>query len=67
MVADMIAIVPAFVVIFCIDTGNTVFITVIWFTGIDESMLRPVTHHHNDTGHDKGQDKYHEGGREINE
>ena len=65
VVADVVTIVPAFMVIFCIDAGDAIFIGIIWFEGADEGVLGPVSHHHNDPGDHKWQDKHDAGSGEI--
>ncbi len=65
MMADMIPIIPAFVVVFMVDTGDTVFIMIARIGGIYKGMLRPVAHHGDEPEDEKGEQKNHEGGREI--
>ena len=65
VVADVVTIVPALVIILCIDTGDTVFIGIVRVAGTDERVLGPITEHHNDPGNHKWQDKYYQGSREV--
>jgi hypothetical protein len=67
MMADVVAVIPAFMVVFGIDTGNTVFICVVGLAGINECVLCPVAHHHDDPGNDKGNDQYCQGSGEADE
>src|SRR5688500_1903004 len=59
VMADVIAIVPAFMIIRCIDACDAILIKVTWIFIIDERMLGPISNHHNNSGYQQGKKKYH--------
>lgn len=67
VMADVIAIVPALVVVLGIDTGDAVFIRVARVFCAHERMLRPVAQHHHDAGNHEGDDKHDQRGRPVDE
>jgi hypothetical protein len=58
----MVTVVPAGVIVFCIDTIDRVVLRVLH---VNESVLRPVTNHHHEAGEYKGNDKDQQRGLEI--
>src|SRR5687768_7659207 len=62
MMYSMVAIIPANLIVFSIDTVDGIFFRII---GIYKCMLRPVTQHHYHTGKYKGNDEYPQSGLKI--
>lgn len=65
VVRNMVAIIPALVVVLRIDAGDAVSVFVFRLARADKSMLRPVAHHRNEAINAKRQNKNDEGGLPI--
>ncbi len=59
VVADVVAIVPAFYIVLGIDARNTVLVGIARVVGSNKSVLRPVARHGNDTKSEERQYEYH--------
>src|SRR5215217_347979 len=59
MVGNMIAIIPALMIVLCINAGNTVLVMVAGIGSIDKCMLCPVTEHRHKTEQEERDKKYH--------
>jgi len=64
MVHFMVSIVPASVVVFCVDAIDRIFIRV---ARVDERVLRPIAEHHHDPGKQEGDQEHKKGRLPIHE
>ena len=65
VVADVVAIIPAFYIVLGIDAGNAILITVFRVININKCVLRPVACHSYDAEGKKWQNEHHQRSRPI--
>lgn len=65
VMADVVAIVPAFVVVLGIDAGNAVLVGIAGVFRANKGMLRPVAQHHHNARYYKGNNEHYQRGRPV--
>lgn len=65
VMADVVTIVPAFVVVLGIDAGDAVLVGVAGVFRANEGMLRPVAEHHHNARYHKRNDEHYQRGRPV--
>lgn len=65
VVGDMVAVVPAFMIVLGIDAGDAVPERVARIGRVDKGVLRPVAHHGDQPVEEEWDDEYHQRSRPV--